>query len=89
MLLGGLSEADAWAAYSGDRIDDIITDLESRGLGWDIGHTSRLREVRIWQWPNVIARYRPTGPEPLVDMLTTTLKQIDLRLYPITVNCDD
>jgi hypothetical protein len=40
-------------------VDDIIADLESRGLGWSLDHTGTLIEARVWDWPTVIARYRP------------------------------
>jgi hypothetical protein len=42
--------------------DDIIADLESRGLGWSIEHTGRLIEACVWDWPAVIGRYRPDNP---------------------------
>ena len=53
--------------------EQIIEELEADGFGWDIGHTGRLRECRIWRWPTVIGRYRPEKPEPLADMLRGAL----------------
>jgi len=29
-------------------VDDIIADLEARGLGWSLDHTGRLIEARVW-----------------------------------------
>ena len=49
--------------------DGIITELEAQGYGWDIGYSGSLRECRIWIWPHVVGRYRPSGSEPLADML--------------------
>ena len=49
--------------------DELIQWLEARGFGWSLDHTGHLIEVRIWDWPNVVARYRPAKTEPLADML--------------------
>ena len=49
--------------------DEIIAHLESQGIEWDISHTGRLIECRIWRWPYVVGRYRPSKIEPLADML--------------------
>lgn len=49
--------------------DEIIQWLEANGYGWDISHTGRLRECRIWLWPDVLGRYRPNETQPLRDML--------------------
>ena len=65
-------------------VDDIIADLESRGLGWSLDHTNRLIEARIWDWPNVIARYRPATVEPLAKMLATAAFDVDWTKYPRT-----
>ena len=56
--------------------DGIIVELEAQGYGWDIGHSGSLRECRIWVWPHVVGRYRPSGSEPLAGML---LRAIDGR----------
>lgn len=66
--------------------DDLIRELEARGLGWDISHTGTLagfREVRIWQWPYVIGRYRPTGSEPIAKMLAEAMKDIRWGEHPV------
>lgn len=57
--------------------EEIIANLESRGLGWDIGHTGRLRECRIWNWPHVVGRYRPHGPEPLAEQLSKAIADME------------
>ena len=62
--------------------DEIIQDLESRGLGWSLDHTGNLIEARIWKWPNVIGRYRPNTVEPLAQMLGIALQQVDLNQFP-------
>lgn len=64
-------------------VDDLIGQLEYRGLGWDIGHTGNLREARVWKWPSVIARYRPTETEPVVKMLAEAMKDIEWSKYPV------
>jgi Lar family restriction alleviation protein len=63
--------------------DDIIADLESRGLGWSLDHTGRLIEARVWDWPTVIARYRPHAVEPLAKMLATAAFDVDWTKYPV------
>ena len=62
--------------------DQLIADLEARGLGWSLDHTGHLIEVRIWDWPNVIGRYRPATVEPLAKMLVEAMVQLDWRRYP-------
>jgi hypothetical protein len=71
-------------------VDDIIADLESRGLGWSIEHTGGLlsdgkpvREARVWDWPTVIGRYRPAKVEPLAKMLAAACFDVDWTKYPI------
>ena len=64
-------------------VDALIADLESRGLGWSLDHTGRLIEARIWDWPNVIGRYRPDTTEPLLTMLSTALAEVDLARFPV------
>jgi hypothetical protein len=49
--------------------DQIIMCLESLKYGWSLDHTGCIIEARIWDWPNVIGRYRPHKVEPLADML--------------------
>ena len=64
-------------------VDQLIADLESRGLGWSLDHTGRLIECRIWKWPDVIGRYRPATVEPLAKMLSEAMYQIDWAKYPV------
>jgi hypothetical protein len=63
--------------------DEIIADLESRGLGWSLDHNGRLIECRIWDWPTVIGRYRPNKVEPLADMLNAAIAEVDLSKYQV------
>jgi len=63
--------------------DDMIADLESRGLGWSLDNTGRLIEARVWDWPNVIARYRPATVEPLAKMLAAACYDVDWTAYPV------
>lgn len=65
-----------------DRVDTLIHILETRGLGWSLDHTGGLIEVRIWDWPYAIARYRPKQLEPLHHMLAQAMYQIDWTKYP-------
>lgn len=62
-------------------VDTLIADLESRGLGWDVGYTGMLREVRIWRWPFVVGRYRPSEATPLADMLAKAMYDVDFEYY--------
>lgn len=64
-----------------DRVDALVEELESRGLCWDVSYTHGLREVRIWHWPHVIARYRPTEPTPVANMLTVAMYDVDWAYY--------
>ena len=54
--------------------DGLICWLEKRGYGWSLDHTGNLIEARIWQWPNVVGRYRPNTVEPLADMLRGAMR---------------
>lgn len=56
--------------------DEIIAVIEESGFGWSLDHTGRLIEARIWDWPNVIGRYRPSRVEPLALMLTSAIMDI-------------
>ena len=62
--------------------DELIQILESRGLGWSLDNTGRLIEARVWDWPNVIGRYRPHTVEPLAKMLSEAMRQVDWTQYP-------
>ena len=62
--------------------DDLIADTESRGLGWSLDRTGRLIEARIWDWPTVIGRYRPEETEPLAQVLSEAMYQVDWIRYP-------
>jgi hypothetical protein len=53
--------------------EQIIAELEADGYGWDISHTGRLRECRVWKWPVVVGRHRPDKAESLADMLRGAL----------------
>jgi len=64
-------------------IDDIIADLESRGLGWSLDHTGTFIEARVWDWLTVIGRYRPAKTEPLAKMLATACYEVDWTAYPV------
>jgi hypothetical protein len=64
-------------------VDDIIADLESRGLRWSIEHTGALLEARVWLWRHIIARYRPAKVEPLAKMLAAACFEVDWTKYPI------
>ncbi len=64
-------------------VDDIIANLELRGLGWSLDHTGRLIEARVWDWPHVIGRYRPHTVEPLAKMLATACFELDWTKYPV------
>lgn len=70
---------------SATTVDDLIQDLEARGLGWSLDNTGRLIEARVWDWPDVVGRYRPHKVEPLAEMLATAMKQVDWTKYPVTV----
>ena len=58
--------------------DQIIFVLEGAGLQWDIGHTGGNLEARVWDWPNVIGRYRPTELIPIGDMLWKACENANL-----------
>jgi len=64
-------------------VDEIIADLESRGLGWSLDNTGRLIEARVWDWPTVIGRYRPHTTEPLAKMLAAACYDVDWTAYPV------
>lgn len=64
-------------------VDTLISDLESRGLGWSLDNTGRLIEARVWDWPYVIGRYRPNATEPLAKMLSEAMYQVDWTRYPV------
>jgi hypothetical protein len=67
------------AALRGVSADDLICLLEKRGYGWSLGHTGRMIEARIWDWPNIIGRYRPNSVEPLADMLRGAMRTCTLE----------
>lgn len=50
-------------------VDDLIRQIESKGLQWDVGHTGFNLEARLWDWPDVIGRYRPKYLTSLESML--------------------
>lgn len=49
--------------------DLLIFEIELIGLQWDVGNTGINIEARIWNWPDVIGRYRPNKTEDLHMML--------------------
>ena len=63
--------------------DELIADLESRGLGWSVDHIGGVTSVRIWDYPNVISRYYAHQTEPLVHMLGQAMFQVDWTKYPV------
>ena len=63
--------------------DDIIADLESRGLVWKLDRTGCTIEASVRGWPTVIARYRPHAVEPLAQMLATAAFEVDWTKYPV------
>ena len=64
-------------------VDDIIADLESRGLGWSLENTGPLIEARVWDWPHVIGRYCPATVEPLAKMLAAACYDVSWTNYPV------
>ena len=54
--------------------DELIQWLEARGFGWSLDRTARMIEARIWDWPNVVGRYRTAKVEPLADMLRAAMR---------------
>jgi hypothetical protein len=62
--------------------DDIIADLEARGLGWSLDHTGTIIEVRVCGC-TVIGRYRPATVEPLAKMLAAAAFEVDWTKYPV------
>ena len=63
--------------------DDIIADLESRGLVWKLDRTGCTIEASVRGWPTVIARYEPDTVEPLAKMLATAAFDVDWTKYPV------
>lgn len=74
MTSGGICDAlrDASA-------DELIQWLELRGFGWSLDHTGHMIEARVWDWPNVIGRHRPSKVEPLADMLRGAMRTMEPR----------
>lgn len=65
-------------------VDELIADLESRGLGWSLDHTAHNHiEARIWKWPYVIARKWFSHVVPLDVMLAEAMSQIDWSQHPV------
>jgi hypothetical protein len=76
------AEYERDVAACADMVDLLVKDLESRGLGWDIGNQGRLIEARVWDWPYVVGRYRPNEIEPLAKMLSKAMQEVDWQKYP-------
>ena len=70
---------DEVVAKSKATVDDLIAILKKRGLGWSLDHTDRLIEARVWDWPNVIGRYRPRMVEPLAVMLRAAMDDAGIK----------
>jgi hypothetical protein len=79
----GLAGQSLGAAPGSATADELIGELESRGLGWSLDNTGRLIEARVWDWPNVVGRYRPHTVEPLAKMLAEAMYQVDWTRYPV------
>lgn len=63
-------------------VDDLVGDLESRGLYWTLDHLGDLIEARVLDGPHVVGRYRTKYMEPLVDMLFKAMMCVDWTKYP-------
>jgi hypothetical protein len=68
-----------WKRAHESEADAIIAELEVKGLGWDVGNVGRMIETRIWQWPNVVGRYRPARVEPLAVMLRGAIADMEKK----------
>jgi hypothetical protein len=66
--------------------DELIQWLEARGFGWSLDHTGHLIEARIWDWPIVVGRYRPTKVEPLANMLRGAMRTMTVEQLSRTPN---
>jgi hypothetical protein len=74
----GLCDVCYWRKRAeASEADAIIADLEAKGLGWDVGNYGRLIEARIWQFPDVLGRYRPATVEPLAAMLRVAIADME------------
>ena len=65
-----------------EKIDGLIADLESRGLGWAISHIGDFVEVRVMDIPRVLAKYRALVEMPLHIMLMIAMNNVDWEQYP-------
>ena len=72
-----------WEIKYGDDADLLVKEIESRGLGWDIGYNGRLAEARVWNWPYVVGRYRPHKTEPLAEMLAGAMQEVNWEKFPV------
>ena len=73
-----IEDMESWLYFTKaiQPVDELIADLESKKLGWSLDHTGALIEARVWDWPNVIGRYRPHKIEPLAHMLQRAINAI-------------
>jgi hypothetical protein len=69
-----LTESGICDAIKTASADELIDYLEARGFGWSLDHISRMVESRIWEWPNIVGRYRPATRESLADMLRGAMR---------------
>lgn len=66
--------------------DELVKWLEARDFGWSLDRTARLIEARVWDWPNVVGRYRPSKIEPLADMLREAMRTMTVERLSRTPN---
>jgi len=63
-------------------VDDLIQDLESRGLGWSICHAENRMEAQVYLGPYVIERYRFDTVLPLAQMLAKVMYEVNWTNHP-------
>ncbi len=71
-------------------IEGLITHIESLGYSWDVGMVGTgMYEARIWDWPNVIGRYRTTERKSAVDMLIEAMKDANALPEPLIMGINE
>ena len=59
-------------------LEDLIDYIESEGWGWDVGVLSGYGyEARIWDWPNVIGRFRSDKRLTVRQMIENAIEDIN------------